>query len=82
MLARRCLLVASNLRSYPLREGGWLTVDPSRLVNLAVAVIMVLGGIAQFFPISLGAAVVGVYVIIFGLGMFAFDAPSVCFTRC
>lgn len=29
---------------------------------------MVLGGIAQFFPISLGAAVVGVYVIIFGLG--------------
>ncbi|KAL1973677.1 hypothetical protein VTN31DRAFT_6312 [Thermomyces dupontii] len=38
-----------------------------RLVNLAVAVIMVLGGIAQFFPISLGAAVVGVYVIIFGL---------------
>lgn len=25
----------------------------SRIVNLAVAVIMVLGGISQFFPISL-----------------------------
>lgn len=33
----------------------WLTVDcySSRIVNLIVAVLMVLGGISQFFPIDL-----------------------------
>ncbi|KAJ9204321.1 hypothetical protein DTO166G4_2361 [Paecilomyces variotii] len=38
-----------------------------RLANIAVGAIMVLGGIAQFFPTSLSAVIVGVYVIIFGL---------------
>ncbi|BDD62736.1 Late Golgi vesicles protein [Monascus purpureus] len=38
-----------------------------RLVNIAVGVIMVLGGISQFFPISLSSVIVGVYVILFGL---------------
>jgi uncharacterized membrane protein len=28
---------------------------------------MVLGGIAQFFPISMGNIITGVYVILFGL---------------
>lgn len=32
---------------------------------------MVLGGISQFFPPSLSSIIVGVYVIIFGLGMLA-----------
>jgi hypothetical protein len=31
---------------------------------------MILGGIAQFFPASLGSVIVGAYVIIFGLGKF------------
>jgi uncharacterized membrane protein HdeD (DUF308 family) len=39
----------------------------SRLVNLAVGVIMILGGISQFFPPSMSSIIVGVYVIIFGL---------------
>ncbi|EED22992.1 COPI-coated vesicle protein, putative [Talaromyces stipitatus ATCC 10500] len=38
-----------------------------RLVNIAVGVIMVLGGISQFFPFGVGSLVVGIYVIIFGL---------------
>ncbi len=37
-------------------------------MNLVVAAIMVLGGIAQFFPIGWQEAIVGSYVIIFGLG--------------
>ena len=39
----------------------------SRLVNIAVGVIMILGGISQFFPFGVGSLVVGIYVIIFGL---------------
>jgi cytochrome c biogenesis protein CcdA len=38
-----------------------------RLVNIAVGIIMILGGISQFFPASTSAVIVGVYVIIFGL---------------
>lgn len=45
-----------------------LTHVSSRLVNIAVGVIMVLGGISQFFPPSMSSIVVGVYVIVFGLG--------------
>jgi len=41
--------------------------DAFRLVNLAVGVFMVLGGISQFFPFSLNSIIIGVYVIIFGL---------------
>ena len=39
----------------------------SRLANIAVGVIMVLGGISQFFPASLSTIIVGSYVIVFGL---------------
>ncbi|KAJ5587226.1 uncharacterized protein N7459_002991 [Penicillium hispanicum] len=38
-----------------------------RLVNIAVGVIMVLGGISQFFPASMSSVIVGAYVIVFGL---------------
>ncbi|KAJ5713438.1 hypothetical protein N7540_001090 [Penicillium herquei] len=38
-----------------------------RLVNIAVGVVMVLGGISQFFPASMSSVIVGAYVIIFGL---------------
>jgi len=41
--------------------------DAFRLVNLAVGVFMVLGGISQFFPLSLQSVVIGCYVIIFGI---------------
>jgi len=40
--------------------------DAFRLVNLGVGIIMILGGIAQFFPVSVQAVIIGVYVIIFG----------------
>jgi len=40
-----------------------------RLINLAVGVIMVLGGISQFFPIGFRNIIVGIYVIIFGLAV-------------
>ncbi|EOD44929.1 Copi associated protein [Neofusicoccum parvum] len=40
--------------------------DIFRMVNLAVGVFMVLGGIAQFFPIGLKEVIVGVYLILFG----------------
>ncbi|KAK4544921.1 hypothetical protein LTR36_003826 [Oleoguttula mirabilis] len=52
--------------------------DIFRIVNLAVGVFMVLGGIGQFFPhISVQAVIVGVYVIIFGLatGLLEFQIP-------
>ncbi|KAJ5619972.1 hypothetical protein N7510_003956 [Penicillium lagena] len=38
-----------------------------RLVNIAVGVLMVLGGISQFFPPSMSSIIVGIYVIVFGL---------------
>jgi len=38
-----------------------------RLVNIVVGVIMVLGGISQFFPPSMSSVIVGAYVIIFGV---------------
>ncbi|CAK7264578.1 hypothetical protein SEPCBS57363_001146 [Sporothrix epigloea] len=38
-----------------------------RIVNLGVGVVMVLGGISQFFPIGFQSAVIGIYVILFGL---------------
>ncbi|KAL1987070.1 hypothetical protein VTN96DRAFT_4944 [Rasamsonia emersonii] len=38
-----------------------------RLVNIAVGVIMILGGISQFFPPSVGSIIIGAYVILFGL---------------
>jgi len=38
-----------------------------RLVNIAVGVIMVLGGISQFFPATMSSVIVGGYVIVFGL---------------
>ncbi|RYP54642.1 hypothetical protein DL768_000578 [Monosporascus sp. mg162] len=41
--------------------------DSFRLVNLAVGVIMVLGGISQFFNFGFQSLIIGIYVIIFGL---------------
>jgi hypothetical protein len=48
----------------------------SRIINIAVGVIMILGGIAQFFPPSVGSIVVGAYVIIFGLRKFLRPPPQ------
>jgi len=41
--------------------------DVFRIVNLASGVFMVLGGISQFFPISIQHIIVGIYAILFGL---------------
>ncbi|WPH04421.1 COPI associated [Acrodontium crateriforme] len=40
--------------------------DIFRIVNLAVGVFMILGGISNFFPIGVQHIIVGVYVILFG----------------
>ncbi|KAI9806165.1 MAG: Late Golgi vesicles protein [Phylliscum demangeonii] len=40
-----------------------------RLINLGVGVVMILGGISQFFPISFQSVVIGCYVILFGLAI-------------
>lgn len=40
--------------------------DIFRIVNLAVGVMMILGGIAQCFPVSIHGIVTGIYVIVFG----------------
>jgi len=47
------------------------------IVNLVVAVVAILGGISQFFPVSLQSAVIAGYVIIFGLaiGLLEFQVP-------
>ena len=47
---RRCLLFPSVLVDVDLANTSHLN---SRIVNLAMGVLMVLGGISQFFPISL-----------------------------
>ncbi|KAL2137380.1 hypothetical protein VTI74DRAFT_1 [Chaetomium olivicolor] len=51
--------------------------DIFRIVNLVVAVLMVLGGISQFFPPTFQSTIIGVYVIIFGLatGLLEFQIP-------
>ncbi|KAK5657749.1 hypothetical protein OQA88_2822 [Cercophora sp. LCS_1] len=51
--------------------------DSFRIVNLAVAVIMILGGISQFFPVAFQSVIIGSYVIIFGLaiGLLEFQIP-------
>ncbi|KAI9754169.1 MAG: hypothetical protein M4579_004837 [Chaenotheca gracillima] len=44
--------------------------DVFRLVNLVIGVLMVLGGVGQFFPeLGFQAIVIGVYVMVFGLGI-------------
>ncbi|KAF3061366.1 Golgi apparatus membrane protein tvp15 [Daldinia childiae] len=42
--------------------------DSFRIVNLAVGVIMVLGGISQFF-LGFQSIIIGAYVLIFGLAV-------------
>lgn len=51
--------------------------DSFRIVNLVVAVIMILGGISQFFPVSFQAVIIGCYVMVFGLatGLLEFQVP-------
>ncbi|KAK6957674.1 hypothetical protein Daesc_000461 [Daldinia eschscholtzii] len=43
--------------------------DSFRIVNLAVGVIMVLGGISQFFNLGFQSIIIGAYVLIFGLAV-------------
>ncbi|KAL2853624.1 Golgi apparatus membrane protein TVP15 [Aspergillus pseudodeflectus] len=38
-----------------------------RIVNIGIGVLMILGGISQFFPAEFGRIILGAYVIIFGL---------------
>lgn len=52
--------------------------DIFRMVNFAVAVLMVLGGISKFFPFSFNDIILGVYLIIFGLStaLLEFQIPQ------
>ncbi|KAI1339527.1 Golgi apparatus membrane protein TVP15 [Xylariaceae sp. FL0016] len=51
--------------------------DSFRIVNLAVGVIMILGGISQFFNASFQSIIIGVYVLIFGaaVALLEFQIP-------
>jgi len=51
--------------------------DSFRIVNFVVALLMVVGGISQFFPVGFQAVLIGSYVILFGLGiaMLEFRVP-------
>ncbi|RWA10053.1 hypothetical protein EKO27_g5065 [Xylaria grammica] len=52
--------------------------DSFRIVNLVVGVIMILGGISQFFfNVDIQSIIFGVYVIIFGaaVGLLEFQIP-------
>ncbi|CDO54168.1 similar to Saccharomyces cerevisiae YDR100W TVP15 Integral membrane protein localized to late Golgi vesicles along with the v-SNARE Tlg2p [Geotrichum candidum] len=40
-----------------------------KLVNLAVGILAVLGGISQFFPVSFQSTIIAIYVILFGVGI-------------
>ncbi|RPB27562.1 COPI associated [Terfezia boudieri ATCC MYA-4762] len=53
------------------------TTNIFRLVNLAVAGLMVLGGIAQFFPLGIQSAIIGSYVCLFGaaVGLLEYQIP-------
>lgn len=50
-----------------------------RIVNLAIGVLSVLGGISQFFPVTFQSTIIAIYVIIFGLAIIAleFQQPPV-----
>ncbi|KAI1142425.1 COPI associated [Hypoxylon sp. FL0543] len=41
--------------------------DSFRIVNLAVGIIMILGGISQFFNLGFQSIIIGAYVLVFGL---------------
>ncbi|BFZ62609.1 hypothetical protein YB2330_003710 [Saitoella coloradoensis] len=53
------------------------TAKAFKIANLAAAVIMVLGGISQFFPIGFQSVIIGCYVILFGIasGILEFQVP-------
>ncbi|KAF2871425.1 Golgi apparatus membrane protein TVP15 [Massariosphaeria phaeospora] len=51
--------------------------DIFRMVNFAVAVFMVLGGVAKLLPFSdFSNIILGVYLIVFGLGKLQFQIPQ------
>ncbi|KAF2180027.1 COPI associated [Zopfia rhizophila CBS 207.26] len=52
--------------------------DIFRMVNFAVAVFMILGGVAQFFNLNFDDIILGVYVILFGLAtaLLEFQIPQ------
>ncbi|GAP82575.2 putative Golgi apparatus membrane protein tvp15-like protein [Rosellinia necatrix] len=51
--------------------------DSFRIVNLVVGVVMIVGGISQFFHATIQSVIIGVYVIIFGacVGLLEFQIP-------
>jgi len=53
------------------------TTNIFRFVNLAVAGLMVMGGIIQFFPIGIQSSIIGVYVTLFGatVGLLEYQIP-------
>ncbi|KTW27122.1 uncharacterized protein T551_03116 [Pneumocystis jirovecii RU7] len=38
-----------------------------KIVNILTAIIMILGGISQFFPLGFKNIIIGIYVIMFGI---------------
>ncbi|KTW30867.1 hypothetical protein T552_00577 [Pneumocystis carinii B80] len=48
-----------------------------RIINVSTAIIMILGGISQFFPLGFKNIIIGIYVIMFGIvtGVLEFFVP-------
>ncbi|KAI1076785.1 Golgi apparatus membrane protein TVP15 [Whalleya microplaca] len=51
--------------------------DSFRIVNLAVGIIMMLGGISQFFHLGFQSIIIGAYVLVFGaaVALLEFQIP-------
>ncbi|KAG5440070.1 hypothetical protein PCK2_000582 [Pneumocystis canis] len=49
-----------------------------KIVNILTAIIMILGGISQFFPLGFKNIIIGIYVIMFGIftAILEFFIPS------
>jgi hypothetical protein len=54
--------------AYSGRDENKLLIACSRIVNIAVGVFMVLGGISNFLSGSWSAFILGAYAVVFGLG--------------
>ncbi|QSL66711.1 hypothetical protein MERGE_001095 [Pneumocystis wakefieldiae] len=48
-----------------------------KIINVSTAIIMILGGISQFFPLGFKNIIIGIYVIMFGIitGVLEFFIP-------
>lgn len=56
------------MSSFASSHRDYVLTGRSRIVNIAVGVFMVLGGISNFFSGSWSSFILGAYAVAFGLG--------------